>query len=61
MPRAYTKVRTGARVFFTFAVGSNVEEGTLASLATKQQLAGSDSNKCLTLWYYMFGERVGLL
>ena len=57
----YTNVRTGAGVFLTFAVGSDVEEGIVASLTTTQQLEGSQSNKCLTLWYYMFGEQVDLL
>ena len=55
----YTNVRTGAGVFLTFAVGSDVEEGSVASLTTTEQLQASESNKCLTLWYYMFGEQVG--
>ena len=37
----------------------DVEEGSVASLTTTQQLQASEGNKCLNLWYYMFGEQVG--
>ena len=55
----YTNVRTGAGVFLTFVVGSDVEEGTVASLTTTKQVEASEGNKCLNLWYYMFGDQVG--
>lgn len=50
----------GMGVYLTFAVGAEVEEGTVAGLTTTKRLEDGSSENCLTLWYNMFGEQVGL-